>query len=152
LDRLIQYVNDNTAKYNITVQYGTFTDYVAAVHIADLTWQVEGPNKDFMTYVSAHRINGGPYVSSHHGFCHRTVHSTITACMHSVIASLQSVIPQQARFSTVSMVVLIFHLIMDSVIPPQVRFSTASMVVRVFHVEAKIKRSDPKRGRVAAID
>ncbi|KAK8799640.1 hypothetical protein WA158_006188 [Blastocystis sp. Blastoise] len=48
MDKLIEYVNANTDKFGVRVQYSVFSDYIKAVHEYDRTWG--SYDKDFMPY------------------------------------------------------------------------------------------------------
>eukprot|EP00118_Oscarella_pearsei_P019625 m.209602 g.209602 ORF g.209602 m.209602 type:complete len:333 (+) comp39727_c0_seq56:596-1594(+) len=51
MDRLMEYVNNQSSKYNATVRYGTLYDYAQAVHALNLTWEVRGG--DFFPYATS---------------------------------------------------------------------------------------------------
>ncbi|GCC27351.1 hypothetical protein chiPu_0005775 [Chiloscyllium punctatum] len=51
MDPLMDYINQHTDEFGVTVQYATLSEYIRAVHNANLTWDVR-KNQDFLPYSS----------------------------------------------------------------------------------------------------
>ncbi|XP_010886297.2 epididymis-specific alpha-mannosidase [Esox lucius] len=51
MDPLVNYINQNSKEFGVTVQYATLSEYFQAVHQTNLTWEVRG-NEDFLPYSS----------------------------------------------------------------------------------------------------
>ncbi|XP_076145488.1 epididymis-specific alpha-mannosidase [Alosa pseudoharengus] len=49
MDVLMDYINQHSDKFGVTVQYATLSEYFQAVHQSNLTWEVRG-NQDFLPY------------------------------------------------------------------------------------------------------
>ncbi|XP_029522975.2 LOW QUALITY PROTEIN: epididymis-specific alpha-mannosidase [Oncorhynchus nerka] len=49
MDPLVEYINQNSKDFGVTVQYATLSDYFQAVHQSNLTWEVRG-SEDFLPY------------------------------------------------------------------------------------------------------
>lgn len=49
MDVLVNYINTNSDKYGVAVQYATLKDYFQAVHQTNLSWDVRG-SQDFLPY------------------------------------------------------------------------------------------------------
>jgi hypothetical protein len=49
MDQIMNYINNNSATYGVQVKYATLGEYFDAVHSANLTWPVRGP-EDFFPY------------------------------------------------------------------------------------------------------
>ncbi|KAL0970464.1 hypothetical protein UPYG_G00242320 [Umbra pygmaea] len=49
MDPLVDYINQNTKEFGVTVQYATLSEYFEAVHQSNLTWEVRG-SEDFLPY------------------------------------------------------------------------------------------------------
>ena len=52
----MDYINRYSKQLNASVHYGTFADYVKAVHSLNLTWPVE--TKDFFPYTDGGTWSG----------------------------------------------------------------------------------------------
>ncbi|GCB72407.1 hypothetical protein scyTo_0001980 [Scyliorhinus torazame] len=51
MDPLMDYINQHRDEFGVTVQYATLSEYMQAVHNANLTWDVR-KNQDFLPYSS----------------------------------------------------------------------------------------------------
>ncbi|XP_078394553.1 epididymis-specific alpha-mannosidase isoform X1 [Cetorhinus maximus] len=51
MDPLMDYINRNSDEFGVTVQYATLSEYIRAVHNANLTWDIR-KNQDFLPYSS----------------------------------------------------------------------------------------------------
>ena len=49
MDVLVDYINQHSDKFGVTVQYATLSEYFQAVHQSNLTWEVRG-DQDFLPY------------------------------------------------------------------------------------------------------
>uniref|UniRef100_A0A8C7RKB2 Alpha-mannosidase n=1 Tax=Oncorhynchus mykiss TaxID=8022 RepID=A0A8C7RKB2_ONCMY len=49
MDPLVEYINQNSKEFGVTVQYATLSEYFQAVHQSNLTWEVRG-SEDFLPY------------------------------------------------------------------------------------------------------
>ncbi|XP_030634992.1 epididymis-specific alpha-mannosidase [Chanos chanos] len=49
MDVLLNYINQNSEKFGVTVQYATLGEYFQAVHQSNLSWEVRG-SEDFLPY------------------------------------------------------------------------------------------------------
>ncbi|XP_076828184.1 epididymis-specific alpha-mannosidase-like isoform X2 [Brachyhypopomus gauderio] len=49
MDILMNYINNHSEEFGVTVQYATLKDYFKAIHQSDLSWQVRGSH-DFLPY------------------------------------------------------------------------------------------------------
>ncbi|KAJ8008058.1 hypothetical protein DPEC_G00100830 [Dallia pectoralis] len=49
MDPLVDYINQNSKEFGVTVQYATLSEYFQAVHQSNLTWEVRG-SEDFLPY------------------------------------------------------------------------------------------------------
>lgn len=49
MDPLMNYINQNSKEFGVTVQYATLSEYFQAIHQSDLVWEVRG-NEDFLPY------------------------------------------------------------------------------------------------------
>ena len=79
MDQLIAYINANPA-LNARVQYATFSDYVAAVHSANVTWPLRTPEMgDFFPYAD-HPSQCGVRR------CHVDHRTTCRVAVHGVLA------------------------------------------------------------------
>ncbi|XP_067850428.1 epididymis-specific alpha-mannosidase isoform X1 [Heptranchias perlo] len=51
MDPLMEYINQHRDEFGVTVQYATLSEYIQAVHNANLTWDIRN-NQDFLPYSS----------------------------------------------------------------------------------------------------
>ncbi|XP_048397120.1 epididymis-specific alpha-mannosidase isoform X1 [Stegostoma tigrinum] len=51
MDPLMDYINQHRDEFGVTVQYATLSEYIRAVHSANLTWDIR-KNQDFLPYSS----------------------------------------------------------------------------------------------------
>ncbi|CAH6977974.1 epididymis-specific alpha-mannosidase [Phodopus roborovskii] len=51
MDPLLEYINNHSAQYSVTVQYATLSDYFQAVHAFNMTWDIRD-HHDFLPYSS----------------------------------------------------------------------------------------------------
>ncbi|XP_041728237.2 epididymis-specific alpha-mannosidase-like, partial [Coregonus clupeaformis] len=49
MDPLVEYINQNSKEFGVTVQYATLSEYFQAVHQSNLTWDMRG-SEDFLPY------------------------------------------------------------------------------------------------------
>ncbi|CAL8241601.1 unnamed protein product [Merluccius merluccius] len=49
MDPLLDYINQNTKEFGVTVEYATLSEYFQAVHQSELSWDVRG-SEDFLPY------------------------------------------------------------------------------------------------------
>ncbi|KAM6949540.1 epididymis-specific alpha-mannosidase [Aplochiton taeniatus] len=49
MDPLVDYINQNSKEFGLTVQYATLREYFQAVHQSNLSWEVKG-SEDFLPY------------------------------------------------------------------------------------------------------
>ncbi|XP_056156495.1 epididymis-specific alpha-mannosidase [Lampris incognitus] len=49
MDPLMDYINQNTKEFGVTVQYATLSEYFQVIHKSNLTWEVRG-SEDFLPY------------------------------------------------------------------------------------------------------
>uniref|UniRef100_A0A4W5JRT2 Alpha-mannosidase n=1 Tax=Hucho hucho TaxID=62062 RepID=A0A4W5JRT2_9TELE len=49
MDPLVEFINQNSKEFGVTVQYATLSEYFQAVHQSNLTWEVRG-SEDFLPY------------------------------------------------------------------------------------------------------
>nr|XP_057923034.1 epididymis-specific alpha-mannosidase isoform X1 [Doryrhamphus excisus] len=52
MDPLMNYINQKSEEFGVTVQYATLSEYFLAVHQSDLVWEVRG-SQDFLPYSTA---------------------------------------------------------------------------------------------------
>ncbi|KAM4611500.1 epididymis-specific alpha-mannosidase isoform 2-T2 [Polymixia lowei] len=63
MDPLMDYINQNSKEFGVTVQYATLSEYFQALHQSNLTWEVRG-REDFLPYSSeSHLAWTGFYAS-----------------------------------------------------------------------------------------
>ncbi|XP_036407174.1 epididymis-specific alpha-mannosidase [Megalops cyprinoides] len=49
MDPLLNYINQHSEEFGVTVQYATLSEYFQAIHQSDLSWEVRG-SQDFLPY------------------------------------------------------------------------------------------------------
>lgn len=51
MDPLLEYINNRSAQFGISVQYATLNDYFQALHASNMTWGIRD-HRDFLPYSS----------------------------------------------------------------------------------------------------
>lgn len=51
MDPLLEYINNHSAQFGISVQYATLNDYFQALHVSNMTWGIHD-HHDFLPYSS----------------------------------------------------------------------------------------------------
>lgn len=60
MDPLLEYINNRTAQYGVSVRYATLRDYFQALHAFNMTWATHD-HRDFLPYssgMSLRRLRG----------------------------------------------------------------------------------------------
>lgn len=55
MDPLLDYINQRTAQFGISVQYATLNDYFQALHATNMTWGIRD-HQDFLPYSSGRSL------------------------------------------------------------------------------------------------
>lgn len=55
MDPLMDYINQNSKEFGVTVEYATLSEYFLAIHQSELSWDVRG-SEDFLPYSTGENV------------------------------------------------------------------------------------------------